>query len=111
MYATFDEESTKVAELRREAPRAAARAYAEALEAELARERQTLEGIMKEEEELIGEEKEKSGLQMGNGLERREEVEKTWGMGSDGWIGLGGVTGVLERLERAVKATGVVEGF
>lgn len=75
------------------------------------REREALdEGIKKEEgsEEEDGE-RVKSWLDLGMGLERREEVERMWDRGVEGLGGLGGVTGVLARLERAEKALGVVE--
>ena len=109
LYAQFDDESTKVAELRREAPGAAARAYTEALEAELGRERERerLRAVKVEEGE---ERKAEGGLELGKGLERRAEVEKMWGRGVEGLVGLGQVPGVLARLERAEKAVGVVEG-
>lgn len=66
----------------------------------------------REEEESAGREKGKgeSGLVVGEGLARRDEVEKMWKVGVEGLDGLSGVTGVLARLERAQKAIGVVEG-
>ena len=108
LYATFDDESTKVAELRREAPRAAVRAHVEALEKELAQERELWRDMEMQHEG--GGLKVESGLQLGKGLERRDEVEKMWRRGTEGLAGLGSVTEVVARLERAEKALGVVEG-
>ena len=115
LYATFDDESTKVAELRREAPRVAARAHVEAIQNELAREKEvwgTLEEQQKGGSVVEGEagSKVESELQLGNGLERRDGIEKMWKRGMDGLVVLGGVTEVMARLERAEKALGVVEG-
>ncbi|KAL8854062.1 MAG: hypothetical protein Q9221_001185 [Calogaya cf. arnoldii] len=102
LYRQLEWEHTRVAELRREAPGAAARAYVERLEAlkelERAREREVeveMEGVRE------------AGL--GNiGLERGEDVEKTWGRGLEGLVELGRVTDVVARMERAKKAAEVV---
>ena len=47
-------------------------------------------------------------LDMGT-LERREDVERMWGKGTEGLVELGKVPGVLAKLERAGKAVEVVE--
>lgn len=114
-------ESTRVAELRREAPGAAARAYMERLEAE-----------MKEEEEgyRIRIEGEEAGKMMGGAgssgkkeeelllgpiaattikMERLEEMERMWERGTEGLVRLEKVTEVLATLERARKALEVVQ--
>ncbi len=49
-------------------------------------------------------------LDMGT-LERREDVERMWGKGTEGLVELGKVPGVLAKLERAGKAVEVVEGM
>lgn len=96
----MERESTRVAELRRDAPGAAARAYMERLEAEMRLEREVKEG---------GEKKGGGGADLGGGL--GEEVEKMWGRGLEGLVGLERITEVLARLERAGKAAEVVEGM
>ena len=82
------------------------------MEAEIKKEREALDQRVKKEEEGSEEDgdKVKSRLDLGTGLERREEVERMWDRGVEGLGGLGGVTGILARLERAEKALGVVEG-
>ena len=85
-----------MAELRREAPPAAARAYAERLGAEMGGEEgMESEGRVGEEGELVG------GVGAG--------VEGIWERGREGLGGLEGVTGVLAKLERAEKVVGVLE--
>lgn len=101
----MEQESTRVAELRRDAPGAAARAYMERLEAEMEAERVAERERGRQEEpppfRLL------EGMQLGN----LEEVESMWGKGTDGLVGLEKVTGVLAKLERAVVAAEVVEGI
>ncbi len=87
----------------------------EALEKELAREKDLWETMERQQENGNREHgkerlKVESGLQLGSGLERRDEVEKMWKRGTEGLVGLGGVTEIMARLERAEKAIGVVEG-
>lgn len=99
LYAEFEAQSTRVAELRREVPGAAARRYMERLEGELQKEREETKmdlGVME--------------LDMGT-LERREDVERMWVKGTEGLVELGKVPGVLAKLERAGKAVEVVEGM
>lgn len=105
LYRQLEWENTRVAELRREAPGAAARAYVERLESERevekGRERE-IEGMMKGSSE---------GVVEIVGLERGEEVEKTWGRGLQGLAELANITEVMARLERAGKAAEMVEGM
>lgn len=98
-----------MAELRREAPGAAARAYMERLEAEMEEERERdkmqIEEVGKSgggkvaPEELLGAAK----------MERLEEMERIWERGTEGLVGLEKVTEVLATLERATKAMEVVQ--
>lgn len=44
-------------------------------------------------------------------LERREDVEKMWGRGTEGLVELGKIPVVLAKLERAGKAAEVVENM
>ncbi|KAL8732162.1 MAG: hypothetical protein Q9166_002909 [cf. Caloplaca sp. 2 TL-2023] len=109
LYRQLEWEHTRVAELRREAPGAAVRAYVERLEGEREGER----GREKEIEVEMG------GARAG-GLEavgaewreeEEEEEERMWGRGLEGLVELGKVTGVIARIERARKAAEVVEGM
>ncbi|MCJ1452759.1 hypothetical protein MMC28_003102 [Mycoblastus sanguinarius] len=104
LYAEFDSQSTRVAELRREAPGAAARQYMERLEEELRRGK-----AVDVEREAKQKEMDVDGLDCGV-LERKEDVERMWGRGTEGLVDLGQITGVLARLERAEKAVSVVDG-
>lgn len=107
LYAQLEQESTRVAELRRDAPGAAARAYMERLEAEL------------EAERVLERERGKDGVAVGGDVsllegvkvENLEEVERMWGRGVGGLAGLEKITGVLAKLERAATAAEVVEGI
>ena len=105
LYAEFEAQSTRVAELRREVPGAAARRYMDRLEAELQKERET-EAEREDTKMNLG----VTNLDMGT-LERRWDVEKMWGKGTEGLVGLGSIPGVLAKLERAEKAVEVVEGL
>lgn len=105
LYRQLEWEHTRVAELRREAPGAAARAYVERLEGEREKEKvrdREIEGEMGVERE--------GGLER-LGLERRKEVEKMWGRGLEGLVELGRVTEVVAKAERAKKAAEVVEAM
>lgn len=98
-----------MAELRREAPGAAARAYMERLEAEMEEERERdkmrieevgkMGSVKVAPEELLGAAK----------MERLEEMERMWERGTEGLVGLEKVTEVLATLERARKALEVVQ--
>lgn len=75
-----------------------------------------LEGELQKEREMEAERQETKmdlgamELDMGT-LERRENVERMWGKGTEGLVELGKVPGVLAKLERAEKAVEVVEGM
>ncbi|KAI4187577.1 MAG: hypothetical protein L6R41_002722 [Letrouitia leprolyta] len=105
LYRQLEWEHTRVAELRREAPGAAARAYEERLEKEREAEKQR-ESVVEADMEARRE----GGLE-GVGLERVEEVEKMWGRGLEGLVELGRVTEAIANMERARKAAEVVEGM
>lgn len=105
LYRQLEWEHTRVAELRREAPGAAARAYEERLEKEREAERQRENDVEAEMEA-----RREGGLE-DVGLERVEEVEQMWGRGLEGLVDLGRVTEVMAKLERAGKAAEVVEGM
>lgn len=101
LYAEFDTQSTRIAELRRDAPGAAARGYVERLEAEL-----------KREEDLEKERNSKSveNLDIGN-QKRLDDMTGMWGKGTKGLVELGKIPGILAKLERAEKAVEVVKGM
>ncbi|KAL8881757.1 MAG: hypothetical protein Q9198_001104 [Flavoplaca austrocitrina] len=105
LYRQLEWEHTRVAELRREAPGAAARAYMERSEA--------LRELDKGREKEV--EGEMEGIKDGRlgeiGLKRGEQVERMWGRGLEGLLDLGRVSELMERTERAKKAAEVVEGI
>lgn len=103
LYAQLEQESTRVAELRRDAPGAAARAYIERLEAEMEAERAAERERGRPEDAL------QVNLLENFKLDNLEEVKSMWGKGTDGLVELEKVTGVLAKLERAAKAAEVVE--
>ncbi|KAI4278978.1 MAG: hypothetical protein LQ337_000585 [Flavoplaca oasis] len=105
LYRQLEWEHTRVAELRREAPGAAARAYMERSEA--------LKELDKGREKEVDEEMEeiKDGRLGEIGLKRGEQVERMWGRGLEGLLDLGRVTELVDRTERAKKAAEVVEGI
>ena len=94
-----------MAELRREVPGAAAKRYMERLEGELQKER---EAEAEREESKAG--LDAMDLDLGT-LERRDDVERMWGRGTEGLVELGKVPGMLAKLERAGKAVDVVESM
>lgn len=104
LYAEFDTQSTRVAELRRDAPGAAARGYVERLEAELKREKDS-----ERERESKGVHVDVEDLDMGT-LKRKDDVERMWRRGTEGLVELGKIPGVLAKLERAEKAIEVLNG-
>ncbi|KAI4223339.1 MAG: hypothetical protein L6R36_005488 [Xanthoria steineri] len=105
LYRQLEWEHTRVAELRRDAPGAAARGFVERLEAV----REVERGREKEVEvEMEGV---RDGGLGGVGVERRAEVEKMWGRGVEGLVELGRVTEVVAKMERAKRAAEVVEGM
>ena len=97
----MESESTRVAELRRDAPGAAARAYMEILEADLEAE--------KAREVEVKEEADEQG-QVGATFERAAEMERMWTRGTETMVGLERIPVVLEKMERARMAAEVVEG-
>ncbi|KAL8844527.1 MAG: hypothetical protein Q9205_000041 [Flavoplaca limonia] len=105
LYRQLEWEHTRVAELRREAPGAAARAYMERSEA--------LRELDKGREKEV--EGEMEGIKDGRlgeiGLKRGEQLERMWGRGLEGLLDLGRVTELVEKTERAKKAAEVVEGI
>lgn len=111
LYAQLEYESTRVAELRREAPGAAARAYMERLEAEMEEERERDKRRIEEAEDkrVGGGEAAPEELLGAAKMERSEEMERMWERGTEGLVGLEKVTEVLATLERARKAIEVVQ--
>ena len=104
LYMQHEQETTRVAEMRRDAPGAAARAFMERLGIEVQAEREAdLDARMMSGDEEI--------LDCIGRLQRRDDVERTWERGVDGLKGLEGVTGVVAKLERAGRAAEVVEGM
>ncbi|KAK4692843.1 kinetochor protein Mis14/NSL1, partial [Lecanoromycetidae sp. Uapishka_2] len=105
LYAELDSQSTRVAELRREAPGAAARQYMERLE----------EGLKWENEadaERIAKSKVLSTTDLDVGdVERNDDVGGIWRRGTQGLVELGKIPGILAKLERAGKAAEVVESM
>lgn len=103
LYAEFDTQSTRVAELRRDAPGAAARGYVERLEAELKREKELEKERGSEDVHM-----DMNNLDMGI-LKRKDGVERMWGRGTEGLMELGKIPSVLAKLERAEKAVEAVK--
>lgn len=101
LYMQHEQETTRVAEMRRDAPGAAARAYMERLNREMLADREV----------DTGEGNGAQGVIELGGLERRDDVQRTWGRGLDGLVALEGITEVGARLERAKRAVEVVEGM
>ena len=96
-----------MAKMRRQAPGQAARMFVERLRGDM-----DAEDVVKREEEGEGGEGKGEGsvLEGVVNVERRGEVERMWRRGVDGLEGLGDITGVMARLERAERAMDVVEG-
>ncbi|SLM37129.1 Kinetochore Mis14 [Lasallia pustulata] len=107
LYAQLELETARVAELRREAPAAAAKAYMDRLNQELEEEEEAVERLREKvrAEASVGVEME------GVGLERAEDVRRTWEGALEGLTGLGRVTETVARCERAERAAEVVEGM
>ncbi|KAA6408806.1 MAG: hypothetical protein FRX48_07150 [Lasallia pustulata] len=107
LYAQLELETARVAELRREAPAAAAKAYMDRLNQELEEEEEVVERLREKvrAEASVGVEME------GVGLERAEDVRRTWEGALEGLTGLGRVTETVARCERAERAAEVVEGM
>ena len=105
LYAEFDTQSTRVAELRRDAPGAAARGYVERLDAELKREKE-----VEKQRESRNVHLNLEALDMGK-TKRKDDVERMWGRGTEGLVELRRIPGVLAKLERAEKAAEVVDSM
>lgn len=103
LYMQHEQETTRVAEMRRDAPGAAARAFMETLRGEIQAEREV---DVKMEDEGEAQVLREMGV-----LERSKEVEKMWERGVDGLKGLEGLKGVVARLERAGTVAEIVEGM
>ncbi|KAL2045501.1 hypothetical protein N7G274_001929 [Stereocaulon virgatum] len=105
LYMEFETQSTRVAELRKEVPGAAAKRHMDRLEGELQKER---EAEAERQETKV----DPSAMDLDLGtLERRDDVETMWGRGLEGLVELGKMPGVLAKLERAGKAANVVENM
>lgn len=102
-----------MAELRREAPGAAARAYMERLDVEMEQEMERDKETMIEEVRKVGTAKTAPAEELlGTAkMERLEDMERIWERGTEGLVGLEKVTEVLATLERARKALEVVQGM
>jgi len=102
LYAQLESETTRIAELRREAPVAAAKAYVERLGNEVKEDEMAMEelrGIVRKQEV--------QGLDVN--IEREEAVGQMWERGVEGFVGLGRVTETVARCERAGRAAEAVE--
>lgn len=106
LYAQLEQESTRVAELRRDAPGAAARAYMERLETELETER-----VAEMEKGRRGDDASHVDLRESLKFGNLAEVERMWGKGTDGLAELEKLPEVLAKLERATTVAEVVEGM
>ena len=105
LYATLEVETTRVAELRREAPGQAARTYVDSLKEEIARDGGAWREMKEEAVRAVGEEEE-----LGVKLERAEEVRERWERATKGLDALRGVTEEVAKGERAVRVVREVEG-
>lgn len=103
LYATLEEETTKVAELRREAPIKAAQGYLERLRNEMEHEEKNFDGMR---ENTSGESNERL---LGVGFRDEGSVRQQWEQGQKGLEDLKRVTKVKADLERAMRAVGEVE--
>ena len=104
LYADFDTQSTRIAELRRDAPGAAARGYVERLEAELKKE--DLEKERESKSANVDVESLDTGIR-----KRPDDMTGMWGKGTTGLVELRKIPGILAKLERAEKAVEVVQGM
>ena len=105
LYADFDTQSTRIAELRRDAPGAAARGYVERLEAELKRE-EGLEKIRKSKSANVDVESLDIGIR-----KRPDDMKGMWEKGITGLVESRKIPGIFAKLERAEKAVEVVNGM
>ena len=107
LYAQMEVETTKVAGLRRDAPRKAAAGYIEQLRGEMEREEEVRKGLLERVVKEVGERVERDGGGLGV-CGSGEDVSRNWERGVKGLEGLRGVTGVIAKLERAQRASDVV---
>ena len=102
LYANVEEATTRVAELRREAPATAAKLYVETLKKEI-----------EEADRVLEARKSKSSKDLHGGLGQTdfqgEDIQESWIKGREGLEGLRNVTKVKADLERALKAVAEVE--
>ena len=98
-----------MAELRREAPAAAARAYVERLKDEMGAEERNVEA-MRERALRVGREEGAKGLRDVK-IAREDVMLGSWERGLEGLSTLSGLTEAVARLERAKEVVGVVEGM
>ena len=103
LYAEFEAQSTRVAELRREAPGAASRRYMERLEEEL-----KLEKSLEQHREASKEKMSLEPIDLGT-IERVPNMTSMWERGTQALVVLEKVPGVIAKLERAGQAVEVVE--
>ncbi|EON65439.1 hypothetical protein W97_04677 [Coniosporium apollinis CBS 100218] len=97
--------TAQVADLRRTAPLRAAQAF----QTSFTRESETLDTKLKAEEEALLAQAEKEGrLDIGQ-LQRWDEVQAMWERGTEGLVGLKGLTETVARLERAEGVVGYLE--
>ncbi|KAG8529223.1 uncharacterized protein KY384_005858 [Bacidia gigantensis] len=107
LYARLEIESENVARMRRDVPKKAADAYVKELSNGLEAGREVKRV---EDEEIIDVEMDVGFGEAVKGVDRREEMEKTWKMGTEGLEGLGEITQLIGKLERARRAVEVVQG-
>lgn len=83
---------------------------AQAFQTSFTRESETLDTKLKAEEEALLAQAEKEGrLDIGQ-LQRWNEVQAMWERGTEGLVGLKGLTETVARLERAEGVVGYLEG-
>ena len=105
LYAEFEIQSTRVAELRRAAPGAGARQCVERLEEEFKTEKD-LENFRRSKGEGV----DVMPLDIG-ALERRHNMGRMWEIGSRGLVGSGKISTVLAKLERGGEAVEIFKAM
>ena len=105
LYATLEVETTRIAELRREAPAKAAGLYVERLRVEMEGEAGRVEESKKKLVEGA------SKVNMDIGLVRAEDVDESFEKALRGLEGLRGVTEGVAKLERAREVVREIEGL
>jgi Kinetochore protein Mis14 like len=110
LYAQLETETTKVAELRRDAPAKAAQTYLENLKEEMALREKEVEERRKAVREGTKESERKTGLE-GIEVKRQDKVQRAWDDAHGDLERLRGVTeavAVLERAKTAATEVGVL---